>query len=71
MTEKERTKLLQQLLEKQKAGTLKAADRYEIPSQDMPSQDWQPVIPKLRPGWKRCAVWGAKMSPVSRAVLWK
>ncbi len=39
MTEKEEKKLLQQLLEKQKAGTLKAADRYEIPSQDMPSQD--------------------------------
>jgi len=39
MTEKERKKLLQKLMEKQKAGNLKAADRYEIPPQDMPSQD--------------------------------
>ena len=38
MTEEERKKLLNQLLQKQKAGTLKASDRYEIPSQDMPSQ---------------------------------
>jgi len=42
MTEKERKKLLHLLLEKQKAGTLKPTDRYEIPPQDMPSQD--PVI---------------------------
>ena len=39
MTEKERQKLLQQLLEKQKTGELKPADRYEIPPQDMPAQD--------------------------------
>jgi glutamate synthase (NADPH/NADH) small chain len=32
-------KLLQELIEKQKAGTLKAKDRYEIPVQDMPAQD--------------------------------
>ncbi len=31
--------LLQELIEKQKAGLLKAKDRYEIPSQDMPAQD--------------------------------
>ncbi len=37
MTEDE--KLLTQLLEKQQAGELKAKDRYEIPSQDMPAQD--------------------------------
>jgi len=39
MTEEEREQLLQQLLEKQKDGTLKPADRYEIPPQDMPEQD--------------------------------
>ena len=39
MTENERKELLQQLLEKQKADTLKPADRYEIPPQDMPAQD--------------------------------
>jgi len=39
VTEKERQKLLQQLLEKQKTGKLKPADRYEIPPQDMPAQD--------------------------------
>ncbi len=39
MTEKDRQKLLQQLLEKQKADGLKPADRYEIPPQDMPVQD--------------------------------
>ena len=32
-------KLLQELIEKQKAGNLKAKDRYEIPQQDMPAQD--------------------------------
>jgi len=39
MTEKERQKLLQQLLEKQRAGQLKPADRFKIPPQDMPEQD--------------------------------
>ena len=39
MTEKERQKLLQQLLEKQKAGRLTPADRFEIPPQDMPEQN--------------------------------
>ncbi|MHC4890670.1 MAG: dihydropyrimidine dehydrogenase, partial [Planctomycetota bacterium] len=39
MTEKERQQLLQQLLEKQKTGELKPADRYKIPPQDMPEQD--------------------------------
>ena len=32
-------KLLQDLIEKQKAGNLKAKDRYKIPAQDMPAQD--------------------------------
>jgi glutamate synthase (NADPH) small chain len=32
-------KLLQQLLDKQKAGGLKPKDRYDIPSQNMPAQD--------------------------------
>lgn len=32
-------KLLQELIEKQKGGNLKAKDRYEIPAQDMPAQD--------------------------------
>ncbi|MHC4553126.1 MAG: NADPH-dependent glutamate synthase [Planctomycetota bacterium] len=31
--------MLQELIEKQKAGTLKAKDRYEIPCQEMPAQD--------------------------------
>jgi glutamate synthase (NADPH/NADH) small chain len=39
MTEKEKQELLQQLLEKQKAGGLKPKDRYEILPQDMPAQD--------------------------------
>ena len=39
MTDKERQELLHRLLEKQKDGVLKAADRYEIPPQDMPEQD--------------------------------
>jgi len=39
MNEKERQELLQQLLEKQKAGGLKPKDRYEIPPQEMPAQD--------------------------------
>jgi len=39
MTEQERQKLLQQLLEKQKAGQLKPKDRFEIPPQQMPEQD--------------------------------
>ena len=32
-------KILNELLEKQNAGTLKAKDRYDIPAQDMPAQD--------------------------------
>lgn len=32
-------KMLQDILEKQAKGELKAKDRYEIPSQDMPAQD--------------------------------
>ncbi len=39
MTEKEQQELLKKLLEKQKSGKLKAADRYAIPAQDMPAQD--------------------------------
>jgi len=39
MTEKQRQKLLRQLLEKQKSDGLKPADRYKIPPQDMPTQD--------------------------------
>ncbi|MHC4396514.1 MAG: NADPH-dependent glutamate synthase [Planctomycetota bacterium] len=39
MTEKEQKKLLEELLKKEKAGELKAADRYAIPPQDMPAQD--------------------------------
>ena len=41
MTERKRKRqqLLRQLLEKQKSGTLKPADRYKIPPQDMPAQD--------------------------------
>ena len=39
MTEKDKQKLLQQLLEKQKAGQLKPKDRFEIPPQEMPEQD--------------------------------
>ena len=39
MTEEERKQLMQQLLEKQKDGTLKPADRYKISPQDMPEQD--------------------------------
>jgi len=39
MTEEERKQFLQQLLEKQKRGELKPADRYKIPPQDMPEQD--------------------------------
>ena len=39
VTDKERQELLQRLLEKQKDGGLKPADRYEIPPQDMPEQD--------------------------------
>ncbi len=39
MTEKERQELLQNLLAKQKAGTLTAAQRYEIPLQEMPEQN--------------------------------
>ena len=38
MTEEERKELLQKLLKKQQSGELKPADRYEIPSQDMPTQ---------------------------------
>ena len=39
MTEEERQKLLQQLLEKKEAGALKPKDRFAIPPQDMPEQD--------------------------------
>ncbi len=39
MTEEERRELLQQFLEKQKAGGLKPKDRYEIPPQEMPARD--------------------------------
>jgi len=39
VTEKERKKLLNGLLEKQQAGELKPADRFEIPAQGMPAQD--------------------------------
>jgi len=39
MKEQERQKLLQQLLEKQRAGQLKPADRFKIPPQEMPEQD--------------------------------
>jgi len=39
MIEQDKQKLLQQLLEKHKAGQLKPADRYDIPSQPMPEQD--------------------------------
>ncbi len=39
MTDKERQELLQQLLNKQKTGKIKPAERYEIPAQDMPEQD--------------------------------
>ena len=38
MTEEERKELLQELLEKQKAGTLKPSERYNIPLQEMPEQ---------------------------------
>lgn len=37
----EEEKKLSELLDKQKAGQLKAKDRYEIPSQEMPAQDAQ------------------------------
>jgi len=39
VTEQERQQLLQQLLDKQKAGKLTPAERYKIPPQDMPEQD--------------------------------
>ena len=39
MNEDERKKMLESLLEKQKSGPLKPADRYAIPPQEMPSQD--------------------------------
>lgn len=35
----DKAQLLAELIEKQKAGTLKAKDRYDIPAQDMPAQD--------------------------------
>ncbi len=41
MTQEERENLLDELLAKQKAGTLKPADRFNIPTQDMPEQDPQ------------------------------
>ncbi|MFB0523973.1 MAG: NADPH-dependent glutamate synthase [Phycisphaerae bacterium] len=37
--EQDKQKLLQQLLEKQRAGQLKPADRFKIPPQEMPEQD--------------------------------
>ncbi len=42
MTDSERQKLLDELLEKQAKGEIKPRDRYEIPAQDMPEQD--PVV---------------------------
>jgi glutamate synthase (NADPH/NADH) small chain len=39
MTEQEKRELRERLLEKQKAGTLKPSDRYEIPPQEMPEQE--------------------------------
>jgi len=39
MTKEEKQNLLKELLEKQKAGELKPADRYKIPPQEMPQQD--------------------------------
>ena len=39
MTDKQRRQLLERLEQKQAAGDLKPADRYEIPPQDMPQQD--------------------------------
>ncbi len=39
MTENQRQELLRQLLEKQKSGKLKPADRYKVPPQEMPAQD--------------------------------
>ena len=39
MTEKEKKDLLRQLLEKDRQGTLKPSDRFEIPPQDIPEQD--------------------------------
>jgi len=39
VTEKQRQELLQQLLEKQANGKLRPSDRYQIPPQEMPSQD--------------------------------
>ena len=34
--------MLKEMLEKQKSGGLKPADRYNIPAQEMPAQDPQP-----------------------------
>jgi glutamate synthase (NADPH/NADH) small chain len=39
MIEQDKQKLLQQLIEKQKAGKLRPNDRFEIPPQDMPEQN--------------------------------
>ncbi len=39
VADEEREKLLEELLAKQKEGTLKPKDRYAIPAQDMPHQD--------------------------------
>jgi glutamate synthase (NADPH/NADH) small chain len=39
MNEDEQKKMLESLLEKQKGGPLKPADRYAIPAQEMPAQD--------------------------------
>src|SRR4030042_1378874 len=39
MNEKERQNFLKELLEKQKSGHLKPAERFKIPPQEMPEQD--------------------------------
>jgi glutamate synthase (NADPH/NADH) small chain len=39
VAEREDKELLKQLLEKQKSGKLRPADRYAVPPQDMPAQD--------------------------------
>lgn len=39
MTDREKQELLQQLLEKYRAGKLTSAERFQIPPQEMPEQD--------------------------------
>lgn len=39
MTDTEKQQLLNEILKKEKDGTLKPTDRYEIPAQDIPEQD--------------------------------